>query len=208
MVDGAQRHTGLIKTLGGALVIAAGIVPVLVNYPYLSSGAGEDRTMAWAAVGCGAAGVLMGLWILLARRAAGKPLVATQRKWRYGAALVMTLLCTGLLIAALNTPQPQALTGVPALLIASAVLQLFVPGGTEQDDVVPLSDAQRRTWRRAITLMGAFGFLALCGAVAFALASNLFGAGFLLPLAILLLVFAVLMKREFSRRQSETPQRS
>jgi hypothetical protein len=208
MAEGAQRHAGLTKTLGGALVIAAGIVPILVNYPYLSSSAGEDRTMAWVAAGCGAAGVLMGLWILLARRAAGKPLVVTQRKWRYGAALVMTLLCTGLLVAALNTPPPQVLTGVPALLIASTVLQLFVPEGSERDDVVVLSDAQRRTWRRAIALMAAFGFLALCGAVALALSGNVFGAGFLLPFAILLLVFAVLMKREFSRRRNEAPQRS
>ncbi|GEO97011.1 hypothetical protein KTU01_31340 [Kocuria turfanensis] len=207
MAGGALRHTGLIKTLGGALVIAAGIVPILVNFPHVSSGAGEDRTMAWTALGCGAAGVLMGLWILLARRAAGKPLVVTQRQWRYGAALVMTLLCTGLLVAALNTPPPQVLTGVPALLVASTVLQLFVPEGSEQDNVVALSDAQRRTWRRAIALMAAFGFLALCGAVALALSGNVFGAGFVLPFALLLLVFAVLMKREFSRRQNRTPQR-
>ena len=57
-------------------------------------------------------------------------------------------------------------------------------------------------------MMAAFGFLALYGAVALALSGNVFGTGFLLPFAILLLVFAALMKREFSRRQNEAPQRS
>ena len=208
MADGGQRHTRLVRALSGTLVIVAGVVPIVVNYPYLSSRVGDDRMIAWSAAVCGLAGVLMGLWILLARRAAGKPLVVTQRKWRYGAALVMTLLCTGLLVAALDTPQHQVLTGVPALLIASAVLQLFVPQGSEQGDVIALSDAQRRTWRRAIARMAGFGFLALCGAVALALSGNVFGAGFLLPFAILLLVSAALMKREFSRRQNEAPQRS
>lgn len=119
----------------------------------------------------------------------------------------MTLLCTGLLAAALNSPPPQVLTGVPVLLIGSTVLQLFVPEGTEQDSVVALSDAQRRTWRRAIALMAAFGLLALGGSVALALSGSLFGAGFLLPFAILLLVFAAVMKREFSHRQNKAPQR-
>lgn len=208
MADGVQRHTGLIRALGGTLVIAAGVVPIIANYPYLSSSVGDDRMMAWAAVGFGLAGVLMGLWILLARRTAGKTLIVTQRRWRYGAALVMTLLCAVLLVAALSTPPPQILTGVPALMLASAVLQLFVPEGTEQDDVVPLSDAQRRTWRRAIALMGTIGFLALCGAVALAMSGSISWAGFLLPFAIVFLIFAILMKREVTRRQDEAPHRT
>ncbi|WIG18801.1 hypothetical protein [Kocuria rosea] len=208
MADGGQRHTRLVRALSGTLVIVAGVVPIVVNYPYLSSRVGDDRMIAWSAAVCGLAGVLMGLWILLARRAGGKPLVVTRRKWRYGTSIVTAVLGAGLLVAALTAPQPQVMTGVPALFIGSSMLQLFVPEGTEQDEAVPLSDAQRRTWRRGIAVLGAIGFLALCGAVALAVSGNLSAAGFLVPFGVMFLLFAVLMKRQFARRQNEAPQRT
>lgn len=208
MGDGARRHTGQVRALSGTWVIAAGMVPIVVNWPYLSGTTGEDRSMAWTAAGCGLAAALMGAWILLARRATGKPLVLTQLKWCYGATLVMTLLATGLLVAALSVPQPQILTGVPALLIASAMLQLFVPEGIEQDDVVPLSAAQRRTWRRGIAVLGAVGILAACGAVVSGLSGNHFWAGFLIPFGVMFLLFAAVMRRQFIRRQNEAPQQT
>ena len=208
MADGGQRHTRLVRALSGTLVIVAGVVPIVVNYPYLSSRVGDDRMIAWSAAVCGLAGVLMGLWILLARRAGGKPLVVTRRKWRYGTSIVTAVLGAGLLVAALTAPQPQMVTGVPALFIGSSMLQLFVLEGTEQDEAVPLSDAQRRTWRRGIAVLGAIGFLALCGAVALAVSGNLSAAGFLVPFGVMFLLFAVLMKRQFARRQNEAPQRT
>lgn len=131
MADSGQRHTGLVRALSGTLVIAAGVVPIIVNYSYLSSNAGDDRMIAWTAAGCGLLGVLMGLWILLARRTGGKPLVVTRRKWRYGASIIMVVLGSGLIVAALTASQPQMVTGVPALFIGSSMLQLFVPEGTE-----------------------------------------------------------------------------
>ncbi|MEX5259971.1 hypothetical protein [Kocuria sp. CPCC 205263] len=197
----AARRTKQVQLLCGLLAIGMGLVSVVANWPYLLGTTGEDRWVAWFAVGSGA-------WLLRGPRSYGKTLVLTRRQWRYGFVALMVSLLAALMVWALRFPQPQAITAVPSLLVITFLLQLFVVEGSEEDHVVAFSEAQHRTWKRGTAGLMAIGLLAIAGAIALAVAGNLMGAGFLIPLGMIFLIFATMMRRQLIRRRDETPRKA
>lgn len=204
----AARRTKQVQLLCGLLAIGMGLVSVVANWPYLLGTTGEDRWVAWFAAGSGAATIAVGAWLLRGPRSHGKTLVLTRRQWRYGFVALMVSLLAALMVWALSFPQPQAITAVPSLLVITFLLQLFVVEGSEEDHVVAFSEAQHRTWKRGIAGLMAIGLLAIAGAIALAVAGNLMGAGFLIALGMIFLIFATMMRRQLIRRRDETPRKA
>ena len=199
------RRTKQVRLLCGLLAIGMGLVSVVANWPYLLGTTGEDRWVARFAAASGAAAIGVGAWLLRGPRSHGKALVLTRRQWRYGFAALMVSFLAALMVWSLSLTQPQAITAVPALLVSTFLLQLFVVEGSEEDHVVAFSDAQHRTWKRGIAGLMAIGLVAIAGAIALAVAGNLIGAGFLIPFGVIFLIFATMMRRQFLRRQDEAP---
>ncbi|TDL43040.1 hypothetical protein [Kocuria rosea] len=195
--------TKRMRLLGGFLAVSMGLVSVAANWPYLLGTAGEDQGIAWVAAGCGTAAIAAGVWLWLGPRSQGKALVLTRRQWRYGFTAVMITMCAALLVAALSATQPSLMTGVPSLLVISFLLQLFVPEGSEKDETVPFSEAQRRTWWRGIISLLTIGVVASGSAIALALAGNALAASFLVLFGVLFLVLAAMMRRRLAQRQEE-----
>ena len=199
------RRTKQVQLLCGLLAIGMGLVSVVANWPYLLGTTGEDRWVAWFAAASGAAAIAVGAWLLRGPRSHGKALVLTRRQWRYGFAALMVSLLAALMVWSLSLTQPQAITAVPALLVSTFLLQLFVVEGSEEDHVVAFSEAQHRTWKRGIAGLMTIGLLAIAGAIALAVAGNPIGAGLLLPFGVIFQIFAMMMRRHLIRRRDEAP---
>lgn len=197
--------TKWVRLLSGILAVGMGLVSVAANWPYLHGTTGEDRWIAWAAAGCGAAAIAAGVWLWSVPRSHGKALVLTRRQWRYGFAAVMVTVCAALLVAALNAPQPHIMTGGSSLLVINFLLQLFVAEGSEKEEAVPFSEAQRRTWRRGIVSLMTISVVAIGSAIALAVAGSTLAALFLALFGVLFLILAVRMRRQLARRQEEAP---
>jgi hypothetical protein len=185
-----------------------GLVSVAANWPYLLGTTGEERWVAWIAAGCGAGAIAVGAWLLIGPRRRGSPMVLTRRQWRYGFAAVMATVCAALLVAALSAPQPQVMTGGSSLLVLNFLLQLFVAEGSEKDEAVAFSEAQRRTWWRGIASLFATGIVAIGAAVALAVAGNALASAFLMLFGMLFLVLTATMRRQLARRQREAPRKA
>ncbi|WP_157093446.1 hypothetical protein [Kocuria turfanensis] len=106
----------------------------------------------------------------------------------------------GLLVAGLNASQPSLSTGGPSLLGISFLLQLFVPEGSEKEEAVPFSQAQRRTWWRGIACLSTVGVVAIGSAIALGLAGNALAASFL----VLFGALVVMMRRRLAQRQGDS----
>ncbi|MGQ1840142.1 hypothetical protein ACT4S2_17020 [Kocuria turfanensis] len=103
----------------------------------------------------------------------------------------------------LNASQPSLSTGGPSLLVIS-FLQLFVPEGSEKEEAVPFSQAQRRTWWRGIACLSTVGVVAIGSAIALALAGNALAASFLVLFGALVVVLAAMMRRRLAQRQGDS----
>lgn len=193
-----------VRLLSGFLAASTGSVSVAANWPYLLGTTGEDQGVAWVAAGCGMAALAVGVWLWVGPRSRGKALVLTRRRWRYGFAAVMTTMCAGLLVAGLNTAQPSLTTGVPALLALNPLLQLFVPQGSEKDETVPFSEAQRRTWWRGIASLLTVGVVAIGSAITLALAGSALAASFLVLFGAIFLVLAAMMRQRLAQHQGQS----
>lgn len=203
MQDMVDRLEKPVRLLCGLLAVGMGLVSVAANRPYLLGTTGEDRWVAWIAAGCGAGAIAVGAWLLIGPRSRGRPMVLTRRQWRYGFAAVMVTVCAGLLVAALSAPQPQVMTGGSSLLVINFLLQLFVAEGSEKDEAVAFSKAQRRTWGRGIASLLATGIMAIGAAVALAVAGNALASTFLMLFGTILLVLTAIIRRQLARRQRE-----
>ena len=197
--------TTWVRLLCGLIAVGMGLVSVVANWPYLLGTTGEDRWIAWAAAGCGAAAIAAGGWLWSGLCSRGKALVLTRRQWRYGFATVMVTGCAALLVAALSAPQPQIMTGGASLLVINFLLQLFVAEDSEKDEVVPFSEAQRRTCRRGIVSLLTIGVVAVGTAIALVVAGNPLAASFLVLFGAIFLVLTVMMRRQLARREEEAP---
>lgn len=84
MRHGTQRQANRGPVLCAASVLAAGVAHLLVPWPYLRGITENPAFAAWAAICCGIAGIVIGGWILSARRIADKRLLLTRRQGRNG----------------------------------------------------------------------------------------------------------------------------
>jgi hypothetical protein len=123
-----------VRIAGGVLIVCLGLVPWVVNWPYLLGPDEAARMVAWLAAACGTVAIAAAILILIGigMRSRGRAPELTGQRWRYIWAGVMSAGCLLLLFLALGASQPQVMTGVPALLMVTSVTWLFPPAGNAQ----------------------------------------------------------------------------
>jgi hypothetical protein len=197
-----------VRIVGGALLLCLGLVPWVVNWPYLFGPDSDNRVAGWVATACGTVAIAAAIWILTGMRVRGRVPELTGQRWRYISAGVILAFCLLILFLALGASHPHVMTGVPALLMISPVTLLFQPAGSAQQATAPLTPAQYRTWLRILCASLAVGLVIFVGAVILGLTGHYLLAGFFLPFGLILAVFSVIMWTVFLRHQRRALQDS
>lgn len=204
----SDARTKQVRIVGGVLILGLGLLPCVVNWPYLFDPDSASRGVGWLATACGTAAIAAAIWILAAMRSRGPDPELTGQRWRYIWAGVMMSLYLLLLFLALGASQPNVMTGVPALLMISPVTLLFQPAGSAQRPASPLTPAQYRTWLRILGMCLAVGLVLLVCAGILGSTGNYVFVAFFLPFGLMLVVFSVLMWTVFLRHQRQALQNS
>lgn len=206
--DTSDARTKQVRIVGGALILCLGLVPWVVNWPYLFGPASASRGVGWLATACGTVAIAAAIWILTGMRSRGRAPELTGQRWRYISAAVMLILCLLILFLALGASQPQVMTGVPALLMVGSAFSLFEPAGSAQQPVGPLTPAQYRTWLWILGVSLAGGLVIFVGAGILGWTGHYSLAGLFLPFGLILAVFSIIMWTVFLRHQRRALQNS
>jgi hypothetical protein len=204
----SDARTKQVRIVGGALLLGLGLVPWVVNWPYLFGSDSANRVAGWVATACGTVAIAAAIWIFTGMRSRGRAPELTGQRWRYIWAGVMLAFCLLILFLALGASQPHVMTGVAALLMVGPVFLLFEPAGSAQQATAPLTPAQYRTWLRILGASLAVGLVIFVGAGVLGLNGHYLLAGFFLPFGLIFAVFSVIMWMTFLRHQRRALQDS
>ena len=198
----SDARTKQARIMGSILILCLGLVPLVVNWPYLFDPGSANREAGWLATACGAVGIGVGIWLLAGMRFRGRAPVLTGQRWRYLCAAVALGGCLTVLFLILSASELH-MTGFPAWWVTMILPLLFVPAGSAQQATAPLTPAQYRTWWRILGGCLAVGLI-LCVAAGFGVVSgNGLLAGLLLHFGLVFLVFPVTFWAVFLRHQRE-----
>lgn len=206
----SDAGTKRAQIIGGVLVLCLGLVPWVVNWPYLFGPDSANRGAGWVATACGTVAIAAAIWTLMGMRFRGRTPELTGQRWRYIWVGVMLAFCLVILFLALGASQPHVMTGLPALLMVGSVFLLFEPAGSAQQQAVLLTPVQYRTWLGILGVCLALGLVLSVGAGILGLTGHYLLAGLFLPFGLSLVVFSVMIwtvvLRHQRRAQQDTPE--